>query len=600
MDFKGYKKVSEDKHSAKMEHPKGHVIVIAKKGISPKELIILEKMPIHKAKGGMIKKAKYMADGGDSSDDSDDIYGAAPTGNQDDPSLPAPADAVSAGDGQGTVLAPAPVPTIDPDTGLPTSAPATAGATSADETPTYDYPDQSVSAAQTPAAQPEAPEAAPTAPAQNPVMANADAAAQQAQQAYQQAVQDGTRSDLMSESAKWGQDLDNGHITPETYASMFANKSTLGKVSTLFGILLSGAGSGLAHQQNAALGMMKDTLDRDYNAQVQSKSNAQNFYRLSQANQLNLANIDQLHKQGKLTDAQAAEATQNARIKAFAAGQMYNNQAALHHLVQSMKSMTPGTPQYITAQRQLVLLYQSVNNENYNLADRAAAATSMATATGTGLAGQLSLLRIGGQPELANQLEATALPGLQIRINSDGSKTLVRGNGDTYAQGNAAMSPAEKADIIDRTTFLDQAKALRDWSNANTGSLNPKAWATGQALARQLQNTYRQATGSGTWKAGDAAFINSMIKDDPTAFLSKYRSIPSLDAVINSSSHDTNNFLNSKGLPIYQIGTQAPGPQPTPGNSPEAASPSQPSEGDKGMSNGKPTIFYQGKWHYAK
>lgn len=99
------------------------------------------------------------------------------------------------------------------------------------------------------------------------------------------------------------QDAATRKITPQTYASMFADKSTLGKIGTLFGLMLSGAGSGLAHQSNALLDMMNKLIDNDLNAQKTNVSNAQNFLNLSYGHEVQQAQIRKMEFENLATQA---------------------------------------------------------------------------------------------------------------------------------------------------------------------------------------------------------------------------------------------------------------------------------------------------------
>lgn len=60
------------------------------------------------------------------------------------------------------------------------------------------------------------------------------------------------------------EDFNNGHINPTHYVD---NMSTIGKVQTAIGLILSGIGSGISHQQNAAMGYLQSQIDRDIDAQ---------------------------------------------------------------------------------------------------------------------------------------------------------------------------------------------------------------------------------------------------------------------------------------------------------------------------------------------
>jgi hypothetical protein len=97
------------------------------------------------------------------------------------------------------------------------------------------------------------------------------------------------------DDALWAQDLRNGHIRPETLDDLWGKKDTLGKLGTAFGLLVSGAGSGLAHQPNAVLALMNQEIMNDLEAQKQSKQNAVNYLRLSQNHALQQAQISRMN-----------------------------------------------------------------------------------------------------------------------------------------------------------------------------------------------------------------------------------------------------------------------------------------------------------------
>lgn len=120
---------------------------------------------------------------------------------------------------------------------------------------------------------------------------------------------------LTQEQKDWQNDLDNGHITPSTYAGLFAKKDTLGKIGTLFGLLVSGMGAG--NGPNPVLEMMHNELDNDMKAQQESKGNAQNFLRIAQAGLLNNANISQKKAETALTQNRADQIGIDNQIEAL-------------------------------------------------------------------------------------------------------------------------------------------------------------------------------------------------------------------------------------------------------------------------------------------
>ena len=102
-------------------------------------------------------------------------------------------------------------------------------------------------------------------------------------------------------------DLQLGKITPKTYQSLYNSKDTLGKVGTLFGLLLSGVGSGLSGQPNALMEMMNKEIERDLDAQKASNTNAQNWFNLSNQHEYQKAQINRLAYENEYTKAQTGK-----------------------------------------------------------------------------------------------------------------------------------------------------------------------------------------------------------------------------------------------------------------------------------------------------
>ncbi len=139
-------------------------------------------------------------------------------------------------------------------------------------------------------------------PATMPIAGTIDVHGDAPQKTTAQIAQEMNDHDL-----EFQRDLAKGHIQPDTYQSLYDKKDTLGKISTLFGLLVSGAGSGLAHQPNAVLQMMDNQIKNDFEAQKASNENTQNWYRLSQAHALQQAQIPQIEAQTALTQAQTGQ-----------------------------------------------------------------------------------------------------------------------------------------------------------------------------------------------------------------------------------------------------------------------------------------------------
>jgi len=120
---------------------------------------------------------------------------------------------------------------------------------------------------------------------------------------------------LNQQSEMFANELAAGHIHPKTISDLYGSKDTLGKIGMIFGLMVSGAGSGLAHQTNAALDLINKELDRDLEAQKASNTNAQNWYTQSLKHDMDVAYRDKMIFDKTLTSAQARLADANADLE---------------------------------------------------------------------------------------------------------------------------------------------------------------------------------------------------------------------------------------------------------------------------------------------
>lgn len=119
------------------------------------------------------------------------------------------------------------------------------------------------------------------------------------------------------ENMQFGDDIHKGLVEPKTYQSLYNDKSWPGKIGTLFGMLVSGAGSGLAHQPNAVLSMMDAQIQRDMEAQKQNQSNRLNWYNATLAHDKNQAEVSNLNARTGMIPSEIAQRealTQGTRI----------------------------------------------------------------------------------------------------------------------------------------------------------------------------------------------------------------------------------------------------------------------------------------------
>lgn len=336
------------------------------------------------------------------------------------------------------------------------------------------------------------------------------------------------QNQYQQDDQEWAHDLANQHITPETYSDLFAKKSTLGKIGTIFGLLASGIGSGLTHQPNALLGMMNNEIQNDLEAQKQSKGNAQNYLRLGQQ-----------HEEIK---ARNANLNQDTATKAYALGNMRMNRAALQSMTSKVQALPVGSPQRQNAEAALALMSQSVNNENYAIGDRAASQEALMNyAGGQGQAqspeqafqAKNRLLMMSGNSELAKDQAAKHFPGIP-------------------GQASEPLSPSDRDQLNSGITFQNQLQRFTDWTKNHSGSLSPSDINEGRAMSNGLSNAYRAAIGGGVYKEGEQGFIGQSIDPDPTKFFNNIRVLPKLKAVQRDSAAQLDQLAKSKGFQGYQ------------------------------------------------
>lgn len=521
LDLSKFKKIKQDQKSATLRHPDGHEIKVAVGGLSPEMRKKLTSLPVYKDGGGEIENAP-------------------------EPSFDQPAPSTAPFPQEGNM----------PDTASapPEGAPSMSADNATAPAPVQDQSQAAPPMAQNNAAAPQGSEknSEPTVPP--PI----------------------TGQDGKKEDQNFQMDLDVGNITPLTYRDL-AGKDFLGRMGTLFGLIIGGAGAGLSHQPNALLEMMNKEIANNLEAQKASASNKQNLYKLNLEHQLNNAQITKMQKEGNLTDAQATALTQEAKMKATIFTQMQLGRISLHDLVQKTNAAPIGSPERTAMEQQLAVIYPKLNEQNSNLADQMAAASALGRAAfGQGTNGdentfqqQQAILRISGQGQLADDKAARHIPGVS-------------------GQASIPITPADRDAIRDGMQFQNQLQRFQDWTKNHSGDLNPSEINEGTALAANLQGFYRKVTDGGVYKAGEQDFIGKIIKSDPTEFFNSIRVMPQLKAVQTDSAAQLDQYLKSLGFQGYQ-GTQ----QASSGKA------SSTQEGTKGTYMGKPVTFKSGKWEYA-
>jgi hypothetical protein len=265
------------------------------------------------------------------------------------------------------------------------------------------------------------------------------------------------------QAAKTENDLLLGHIKPETYKDyMFKDKSFLGKMGTLFGLMIGAGGAGLAHQPNMAFEMMNNDIQRDWDKQKTQMKGAQDLYSM-------------LQKQPEITSV-ANQNNANAEQIRQTIGLNAKRQATFHYLAQKALSMTDPV-QRKNAQQVLAMLYQGNQNAYFN--DRDAA---------VGLQGFQSQ----GQP----QQQTTPLPGALQPQSSTFTPQLIPGAQDVF--NSSFMDPTLKQDypeFVRQFTGMQQADVARQQLHQLMPQMRQHATYAGDISQRIDPRTFAEIGG---------------------------------------------------------------------------------------------------------
>lgn len=324
-------------------------------------------------------------------------------------------------------------------------------------------------------------------------------------------------------------DYGNGGVTPQTYADLYAKKDTTGKIGTLFGLLLSGMGSGLAHQPNMLLAMMDKQIDRDLEAQKLTKGHQLTF--LNAINQHHLAESDIALKglQGKETQANTALIKANTDLTSANAAKMYMLLDQVGNMGSLVNRLPPG--QQPQAMQAVQAMQQAVDQHVDQM-----------------------------NSQHAQQIEANwnqhnrALSALAPELSSYDSQRHVPGVGD-------ATVPVDKSDraVIEGHQKLgaglnDLLSFVKTHSTVVPGT---PAYNVGQAKVRKLQSEIREGVLGTVYREGEQPLLDKFITSNPAGLEKWWKTIPQLKTLQDSNNRDFNIKKKALGMPTEEA-AQAP------------------------------------------
>jgi len=573
LDLSRFKKVSSDGKTTMLRHAKGHEIRIAHSGLTPAMKERLEALEMH---GG--GKVQRYAEG-----TPDEPVEAA---DEDSPEVAA--DTPQDAPGQDSRdLSQAPLPegaAPEPEEVAPeplAEQPAKAAPPKPLAAPTAD---QGAPPAVAPAAAAPQPQAAPQPAAPQPDPNVVDVVGQRTPQRADIAQQ------MNQHDLEVQHDFQKGYIKPETYGSLFAKKDTLGKIGTFFGLLLAGAGSGLAHQPNSILEMMDKQIKNDLEAQKATNENARSFYRLSLEKERNQAEIAKtVAETGKvpseidvntatagnikgktgMQSAEVANINADTQLKASTSAINIARLAAVQSFQGTVNNMPPG-PGKDAAQAQVDAVSQAVTAQNAADNNATAQKIQLRNAAQQGAAAQAakeSGVDMGMYEHILKQSRANEALGAPALLSSSDQEGLK--NEITKVEDNRAV-----AKLYDRAfKRLDAAKL------ANT--LNPQLRAAEmKTLGAEIE---RATTGrfSATTAEGQADAMFPSAKDYGKARPQKYRNAMEHFEASEAGTTILNRFPGLKRPFPFRAAEEKDGTV-------------------KKSASGKPMIYTGGKWMYKK
>lgn len=569
------KKIAQDKHCATFKNKDGHEIKVAIHKLSPDLKKQLDALPLHK-----------FADGGDIADTALKSAGIepAPPGygekytlpGQSEPSVP-PAEAAmnwvsklpdkyqaavdkSPDFTQGQGLS-------QPGQNAKDVAPPDKGATgdwgseSGSTTPADQSKAGDLSSVVKQPEEQQAPDQNQPEQAASPAPASVDPVAQQQVQ-IAKTPQEASQNMAQGISKEWQayqNDVAAGHIAPKTYQDLYlknpdgTDRSAVGKVGTIFGMLMGGVGSGLTHQPNALLELMNKKIDRDFQAQQQT---AQNKYK---ARDLLLQSTQQEYQkrlsesQIPVNSAQAKAIYADVALKQYTLDQMRHGNAYVQQLRNQVANLPPGSPEALKAQAALASISQAEGAKNLSLENQAAAKA--------GLIHQLSGDQSGGDSE-QNFARQNMLSGAMYGQQGAEAAKFKESHHIPWVPGMASRPVNEKdqAEVLGHQKLDSGINDLLTFAKTHSTIVpGTKEYNIAQTKVRKLQADIRDSVLNTVYREGEQPLLDKFINSNPAGITKNWKSIPQLETL-----RDTNN--RDYGLKLKSLGYQG-APQPQGGGS---------------------------------
>jgi hypothetical protein len=325
------------------------------------------------------------------------------------------------------------------------------------------------------------------------------------------------KTNLNEHAAHFQADLNTGKVTPETYQDLFNKQGTLGKIGTIFGLLVSGAGAGLTHQPNMMMELMNKTIQNDFDAQ-------------------------KFNKEWQLHQAQIQNMGIDTQQKYFALQQAAKFQASYHKLVTDTMKMPEG-PAKEAAKQQLGILYQGVAGKINDLNDAAAGASAyqkmlFPEQTSAGTDEQSFQNRVKGMQMLGEPGQARAKYMMEHHIPG------------VPGESSEPVDDQTRKQVIAMNVLDNKGKDLLNFIDQNKGTWNPNKLATARQKVEEMKNFYNDSINGGALTEGRLSWYDEQFKKDPTGIINNLLgSTAKLREMVNSNATRRDLLLKGQGFP---------------------------------------------------
>lgn len=301
-------------------------------------------------------------------------------------------------------------------------------------------------------------------------------------------------NDSLNERKAVISDYAAGHLNPDQFVE---NMSGFQKAKTAIGLILGGIAGGIMHQENPAMKLLNQQIDRDMHAQEMEIGKKQNLLSANLATFHDMQLAQQMTRMN-LHDIYGAEAEK--------AGAMMGSQMAIFRGQQLggalRMQMAPIQQQFQMRKAMMDMMGNTKNPE-----------------------GVLDVMRITNPP-MASEMQKRLIPGVG------------------FAQRDVPDKAIEE--IATRGEFDNAITNLIKFAKQNQGTvLNREKVNEGHALAGIAMDAYRRGNAQGVFREAEKNFVENIIDPDPTKFLGNIRTLPKYMVAYNQNRAARDNLIKT-------------------------------------------------------